>query len=546
MASLAICVLLLLILAMSERGIRLARAFAAYLAIAGCLLLPVGDAERALLLAALVVVLVISASRIKLHHSGYKLQVADVALVRGGTLGFLVTQYRRTALAAGAGLAMLAAAATAVLAFGGGESLDVGQRLALCAASAAGCLLAHRTSREAPLHATLRQRSGFFSTFAASVFEVLRAPRRGALTFIDIAPERPLPLSPATQGQTDAKPDILVIQHESVFDPRLFGLPVEPHVADFLSPPDGRSGTLAVDIYGGGSWQSEFSLLTGLSSASFGRDAYFIQKRGAGRFRHTLPHALARLGYRTMMASSCRRRFLHYDIFYAAAGFRERLFSDDLPPPFDVDRFEAEFSDRDFLGAVLDTHAARVAGDRAPHFVYALTNCNHGPHDRCRVPMDRSSEARRFAAAALPDPGYGEYYARLAETAATWRTLKRRLAAEGRPMLVVHYGDHQPVLTRSIESRLGLADDECRRFRTFYALEAINFTLATPPICTRPVLDIAFLGTAALAAAGLPLDAISATRATLVDECGEAYFAAPSERKRRFHRALVDLGMIEL
>src|SRR6476469_8703133 len=59
-------------------------------------------------------------------------------------------------------------------------------------------------------------------------------------------------------------------------------------------------------------------------------------------------------------------------------------------------------------------------------------------------------------------------------------------------------------------------------------------------------LDIAFLGTVVLRQAGLPLDEIFATRASLLEHCGDAYFASLSERKRRFHRTLVDLGMIDV
>jgi hypothetical protein len=50
----------------------------------------------------------------------------------------------------------------------------------------------------------------------------------------------------------------------------------------------------------------------------------------------------------------------------------------------------------------------------------------------------------------------------------------------------------------------------------------------------------------ALQQAGLPLDEIYATRASLLEQCGEAYFASPSERKRRFHRTLVDRGIIDV
>jgi hypothetical protein len=57
-----------------------------------------------------------------------------------------------------------------------------------------------------------------------------------------------------------------------------------------------------------------------------------------------------------------------------------------------------------------------------------------------------------------PDAQYAEYYARLAETASTWKRLKLELATNfpKRPMLIVHYGDHQPVVARRIDRQLEL------------------------------------------------------------------------------------------
>jgi phosphoglycerol transferase MdoB-like AlkP superfamily enzyme len=353
-------------------------------------------------------------------------------------------------------------------------------------------------------------------------------------------------LKEATPARSAVYPDIIVIQHESVFDPRIFGLPVEPIVDAFLSPADGESGRLNVDIFGGGSWQSEFSLLTGLSSASFGSSAYYLFKKGAGRFHSSLPRWLAALGYETTLMSSCRRGFLNYDEFYSSIGIDERIFIDDFPSPFDVRRFEATNSDAMFLEAVIDAHARRIADDPTPRFLYALTNFNHGPHHRRLVPSGQLEEERAFAMASLGDGEYAEYYARLVETASTWRKLKAKLASNfpGRPVLVLHYGDHQPVLTRRINRQLKRAEDGRRSFRTFYAIEALNIPHFSPG--RGADLDIAFLGTVALQRAGLSLDPIFATRASLLDDCGETYFASASERKRRFHRTLVDLGLIDL
>jgi len=60
----------------------------------------------------------------------------------------------------------------------------------------------------------------------------LAAVRQARLS--DIAKD-PLPLMAAVPARTLDYPDIIVIQHESIFDPRVFGLPVEPIVEAFLS-----------------------------------------------------------------------------------------------------------------------------------------------------------------------------------------------------------------------------------------------------------------------------------------------------------------------
>jgi hypothetical protein len=100
------------------------------------------------------------------------------------------------------------------------------------------------------------------------------------------------------------------------------------------------------------------------------------------------------------------------------------------------------------------------------------------------------------------------------------------------------------VLTKQIDRHLNRPGDGRRPFGTFYAIEALNIPHLSPGRGTD--LDIAFLGTVALQRAGIALDPIFATRASLLDDCGESYFASASERKRRFHRTLVDMGLIDL
>jgi hypothetical protein len=534
---------------LAERSVEhLKLAVAALCFIAAVLLLVVTDLERAVLLSAILAAAVSAASNVKYNHSGLKLTVTDLPLAFAGTVPFFIVQYPLAVTAVLAGSIILILAAVAVLLTMAGPPISLEFQIVLFGVALVGLVAADRTGGGAGAFQRIAaHRRCFFSTFIASLLDPHSWRAFGGLVLSDIA-EDPLPLMPAVPARTLAYPDIIVIQHESIFDPRLFGLPVEPIVEAFLSPKGALHGTLNVDIFGGGSWQSEFSLLTGLSSASFGSNGYFLFKRGVGRFRNSLPNSLAALGYETMLTSSCRRSFLNYDEFYRSIGISERIFADDFDSPFDVGRFETTNSDALFLEAALDVHMKRITGDAAPRFLYALTNFNHGPHNRRLVAPGQFESERAFAAATLPDAHYAEYYARLAETAATWNRLKSELAARfpGRPMLIVHYGDHQPVLSRRIEAKLRLPVDARRQFRTFYAIETLNGGADRTISGRGPDLDIAFLGTVALQQAGLPLDEVFATRASLLNHCGEAYFASPSERKRRFHRTLVDLGLIDV
>jgi len=534
---------------LAERSVEhLKLAIAALCLIAAALLFVVADLERAILLSSILVAAVFGASTVKYRHSGLKLTVTDLPLALAGTVPFFIVQYPLAVAGFFAGAAVIVLAAVAAWLSVAGPPVPLEFQVVLFGVAAIGLFAANRTSGgPASFRRMAAQPRCFFSTFIASLLDPLSWRQFGGLVLSDIA-EDPLPLMPAVPARVSDYPDIIVIQHESIFDPRVFGLPVEPIVEAFLSPKDGLHGTLNVDIFGGGSWQSEFSLLTGLSSASFGSNAYFLFKRGVGRFHNSLPNSLTALGYKAMLTSSCRRSFLNYDEFYRSIGISERIFIDDFQPPFDVCRFETTNSDALFLEAALGVHMKRIAGDAAPRFLYALTNFNHGPHNRRLGAPGLFEGERAFAAASLPDACYAEYYARLAETAVTWSRLKSELAARfpGRPMLIMHYGDHQPVLARRIEAKIRLPMDARRQFRTFYAMETLNDRSDRMIPGRGPDLDIAFLGTVALQQAGLPLDEVFATRASLLKQCGEAYFASPSERKRRFHRTLVDLGIIEV
>jgi hypothetical protein len=126
--------------------------------------------------------------------------------------------------------------------------------------------------------------------------------------------------------------------------------------------------------------------------------------------------------------------------------------------------------------------------------------------------------------------------------------IKRRFPRE--PILVVRYGDHQPSATRDLIN--GEWGDESPEFRegmapspyiTFYAMAGQNYPV--PPLPGYDLLDIAYLGTVMLEAAGLPLSEAQRERKRLMAACQGRYFGCePRSEILAFHRRLINSGLV--
>ena len=152
-------------------------------------------------------------------------------------------------------------------------------RILLLAVALVACALTHRISGGAAAFRKIAAEPRcFFSTFMASLVDTLSWRQVGGFALSDIADE-PLPLLPATPA-----PDHPLPRHHhhparvGLRSARCLGFQSNRFAMHSCHRRMVSTGSLHVDIFGGGSWQSEFSVLTGLSSASFGPNAYFLFK----------------------------------------------------------------------------------------------------------------------------------------------------------------------------------------------------------------------------------------------------------------------------
>ena len=383
----------------------------------------------------------------------------------------------------------------------------------------------------------------YVSSFYASWGETVEALWRGALLEADPNPaEAPAFTIPERCDPAAKPPHIVLIHQESVVQPSLFPtLGYDRSVDSFFRSADGTSRRLRVETYGGASWLTEFSLLAGVSTRSFGGMRQFVQTFMQDRLKDTLPQALLRCGYRNVVFYPMHRNFVSNDKFYTSIGMREI---------FDMREQRAKSvqeRDRFYYDNAMAEMDRHFKASPQPLFTYIQTMSAHWPYNFAFAP-----ELSVPGGDPGTDPEMHEYLRRLSLAKMDYdhllRQLRRRFPRER--FLVVHYGDHQPMATRTLlgfgtetEAEDVTLDPDSVGFVTYYAVQGVNY--AVPPLPAYEVLDVSYLGSVILDLAKLPLSDSHRQRLWLMSRCEGRYYSCSRRGEiLRFHRRLIDSGIV--
>ena len=325
--------------------------------------------------------------------------------------------------------------------------------------------------------------------------------------------------------------------------PSLFKQLSYDHSVDplFLSA-DSSLHQMRVETYGGASWLTEFSLLAGVSTHSFGGMRQFVQTFTQNKLKDTLPQALERCGYRNVVFYPMMRNFVSNDKFYTSIGLREifDMKSQGAPAPR-----SATASTTTTRSAEMDRH---LQASRKPMFLFIQTMSAHWPYDYRLQSGGRGAGRRtrhRSRDARISAPRLdGQDRLRLPDGASCAG------ASPSERFLVVHYGDHHPMATRMLlgfnsetEAEDVALHPDSIGFVTYYAARGVNYRVPTLP--QFETLDVPYLGTVMLDLAGLPLSDSHKERKRLMDLCKGRYNGcAKRDEILVFHRRLIDSGIM--
>ncbi|MDE2154366.1 MAG: sulfatase-like hydrolase/transferase [Xanthomonadaceae bacterium] len=315
-------------------------------------------------------------------------------------------------------------------------------------------------------------------------------------------------------------PDIVQVLEESTFDPANYTDCNVPQCRVSLFRAGARTrahGVLRVHTFGGGTWVSEFAALTGMPQDIFGPGGMYAPYVLAPHVRDALAQQLRRLGYVTIGIYPTSAGFINGRNAYQAYGF------DHLYGAGELGLAEWEESDAQMFAAARRIYD-KVKKPGQPVFLMILTLNQHGPHDDDPMsslpPPYRGLLHGLTSAAAL---NFDTYLARLRDSAAAMRTLEHVFLDRAQPTVLVHFGDHQPSfggLIRGLPRRLPAALQPERDFLTYYMIKS---NVAGAPLPSYPVLDIAFLPSMVMQAAGLPEDPYFAAETALRRRCNGLY-----------------------
>ncbi|MGE0630750.1 MAG: sulfatase, partial [Hyphomicrobiaceae bacterium] len=323
---------------------------------------------RRLLLAAVLTVaqvaVVTTISSLKLKYMNMVLHAYDITyyLMSSTNVGFLIANYGRPVLAvllAVAAAALIAAFAWRV------DPVRVQRPVAamLLLAFAAGASVAGASVSERR-HQLFQYHGMYVSSFYRSWAETIETLMRGQLMEAAVAGAHLPPLLPAAScTPAHEPPHIILIHHESAVQPSLFpSLEYDRRLDDFFRSDDGHAYRLRVETYGGASVLTEFSVMTGLSTYSFGGMRLFVQRLMSGKISETLPNILSKCGYRNVMFYPMLRSFTGAERFFKSVGIS------DLRDARDQGAKRADERDRFYYDNALDDMERHFATSSAPLF----------------------------------------------------------------------------------------------------------------------------------------------------------------------------------
>lgn len=320
---------------------------------------------------------------------------------------------------------------------------------------------------------------------------------------------------PTTRAKLDEPPNIVALLAESFFDPKILQaeLLADP-MRDLRTGgnPNRSSGLTRVHTFGGSTWVSEYTFLTGIPAPLFGP---------AGRWPFafadsdtwTIARALKEIGYKTFALYATTDDFVFMSRpVYLGLGFDHFLAIDDIRERFGE-------ADGTVDGQILNAIDKILSEESGPVFIFASTFDLHSPYVE-------ASGARRYLDASLESPQLNEYFRQQAVISEKVGQFLDKLDRGSGKLLFAMFGDHLPPIRGELE-QIGFRESLLEPlYRTPYILHSTYGGVDAIP----PYLDLSYLAGLVLDQAGLNSGEYFHVNSVMRHMCGGRFVACEAEK----------------
>ncbi|ATF95017.1 Phosphoglycerol transferase and related proteins, alkaline phosphatase superfamily [Cedecea neteri] len=329
--------------------------------------------------------------------------------------------------------------------------------------------------------------TGVLSNLALSGIQTqYDAPTFPQATSLEFA-SRAAALNNKTAASASVKPDIVLLLQESTVDPRLYKVPdpkLLPHFSMFEQDSKVKAHTpMRVQTFGGGTWLSEFAVLTGMRSDDFGALKSSVFYSAIDHVNDSLFKQMKNNGYYTVVLTPFNKSAYNAGHAYTMMGVDKIIQPQELGYPGDLSDNLWHITTGDVLGYVKKILAGHT--DK-PVFVYALTMYEHGPYDAGH------SDDYQLASVVKNEDSAGKfshYVEKIKNSETALADFFQFVDRRQRPTMFMYFGDHQPGI--GWENGYATAQKKPSLLTQFSLRDNYN----APPVADLgSITDIAFLG----------------------------------------------------
>ncbi|MDX7992046.1 LTA synthase family protein [Xenorhabdus littoralis] len=288
------------------------------------------------------------------------------------------------------------------------------------------------------------------------------------------------------EPQSDVKPDVVVLLQESTVNPHIYPLPNDVKLPDlYMFRRDAgvsAQSPLRVQTFGGGTWLSEFSVLTGLNTDDFGSRKNAVFYFVVDHLRNSLFRAMKDNGYYTVVLTPFNKSAYHAGHAYKTLGVDRIIQPQELGYPASREENLWTIPTQDMLSYVKTILAQET--DK-PIFIFSLTMYEHGPYEESH--HDDYGLTGKIENSTLVGK-FSHYMEKITASDPAIEDFSEFVAKRDKPTVFLYFGDHQPSIHFD-QYHSPLSDPA----------HLTQFTLRDnlkqgAPITTGKLTDISFLG----------------------------------------------------